>query len=296
MRGVPREPIDLDRWRAAGRIAAGARELGLRLTVPGARRRDVAEAIEEYVRGQGAQPAFPANRSRNVEAAHYTPSIDDEAVFAPGDLVKVDVGAHLDGAIADTADTVEVGGTHRHENLVRAAHDALRDGIAQVRPGVRVDEVSRAIAQAIRARGLRPIEDLTGHSIERYLLHAGKSIPNVPGASDATLIEGEVIAIEPFATNGVGHIANGPFGNIARFRSDPGPSDPVLAGLFGRFRTLPFAMRWATTPEAQAALRRARRWLQTYPVFLERGHGLVAQAEHTVLVGPGRAEILSVVP
>ncbi len=293
---MARERGDLDRWREAGRIAAGARELGLRLTVPGAKRREVAEAIEEFVRAQGAQPAFPANLSRNDEAAHYTPSADDSAVFEPGDRGKVDVGAHLDGAIADTADSVEVGGTHRHENLVRAARDALREGIARVRPGVRVDEISRAIAEAIRARGLRPIEDLTGHSIERYLLHAGKSIPNVPGASDATLVEGEVIAIEPFATNGVGRIANGPFGNIARFRADPGPSDPVLARLFGRFRTLPFALRWAATPAEAEALQRARRYLQTYPVFLERGHGLVAQAEHTVLVGPGRAEVLSAGP
>ncbi|MGA8536954.1 MAG: M24 family metallopeptidase, partial [Thermoplasmata archaeon] len=111
-------PEDLERWREASRIAARARELGLRLTLPGARRRDVAEAIEESIRASGAQPAFPANLSRNDEAAHYTPDPDDTVTFVAGDLVKVDVGAHLDGAIADTADTVEVGGTHRHENLV----------------------------------------------------------------------------------------------------------------------------------------------------------------------------------
>lgn len=290
---MPRSPDELDRWREAGRIASRARELGLRLVVPGARRRDVAEAIEAEIRDGGAQPAFPANLSRNVEAAHFTPDPDDPVEFVAGDLVKVDVGAHLDGAIADTADTVEVGGTHRHENLIRAAREALREGIAQVRPGGRVDDISRAIARAIRARGLKPVEDLTGHSIERYLLHAGKSIPNVPGRSDDALVEGEVVAIEPFATNGVGHIENGPFGNIQRFRSDPGSADPILAGLFARFRTLPFTVRWVATPPEREALRRARRWLQTYPVFLEQGHGLVAQAEHTVLVGPSGPEVLS---
>lgn len=274
-------------------MASRARDLGLRLTVPGARRRDVAEAIEAFIRSAGAQPAFPANLSRNEEAAHYTPSPGDTAEFEVGDLVKVDVGAHLDGAIADTADTVEVGGTHRHENLIRAAHDAVREGIAQVRPGVPVDQISRAIADAIRRRGLKPVVDLTGHSIERYLLHAGKSIPNVPGHSDATLVEGEVVAIEPFATNGVGSIGNGPFGNILRFRRDPGDADRTLAGLYARFRTLPFATRWADAPEEREAIRRARRSLQAYPVFVERAHGLVAQAEHTVLVGPAGAEVLS---
>ncbi len=289
-------PPDLDRWREAGRIAARARELGLRLAVPGARRRDIAEAIEAFIRDQGAAPAFPANLSRNHEAAHFTPPPDDRGELAAGDLLKVDVGAHLEGAIADTADTVEVGGSHRHENLVRAAREGLREGIARVRPGIRVDEISRAVAEAIRARGLRPIQDLTGHSIERYLLHAGKSIPNVPGMTDVTLEEGEVIAIEPFATNGVGRIANGPFGHIARFRSVPSGTDPVLSGLYARFRTLPFAMRWARTPEEAEALRGARRYLQTYPVFLERSGGLVAQAEHTVLVGPARGEVLSALP
>jgi methionyl aminopeptidase len=290
------DPADLDRWREAAQIAARARELGLRLTVPGARRRDVAEAIEALIRDAGAHPSFPANLSRNVEAAHFTPDPADEVTFEVGDLVKVDVGAHLDGAVADTADTVEVGGGRRHENLIRAARDGLRAGIAAVRPGGPVDDVSRAIAAAIRARGLKPIEDLTGHSIETYLLHAGKSIPNVPGRSTDRLEEGEVIAIEPFATNGDGHIANGPFGNIQRFRADPGPADPVLAGLYQRFRTLPFTLRWVDRPEEREALRRARRSLQTYPVFLETGRGLVAQAEHTVLVGPRGAEVLSRLP
>jgi len=289
-------PPDLDRWRQAATIAARARERGLSLVVPGARRRDVADAIEGFIRSEGAQPAFPANLSRNDEAAHYSPSPDDPVAFVEGDLVKVDVGAHLDGAIADTADTVEVGGGHRHDNLVRAAREAVRAGIAEVRGGGRVEAIGRAVAAAIRARGLRPIVDLSGHSIERYLLHAGKSIPNVPDASTATLVEGEIIAIEPFATNGVGHIANGPFGQIQRFRTDPGDADPALAAMFARFRTLPFSARWVSAPAEREALRRGRRLLQTYPVFLERAHGLVAQAEHTVLVRADRGEVLTEAP
>jgi methionyl aminopeptidase len=286
-------PPDLDRWRDAARIAANARELGIRLAVPGARLADIAEAVEGFIRSEGAQPAFPANLSRNDQAAHFTPAPGDTTSLVEGDLLKVDVGAHLDGAIADTADTVEVGGTHRFDHLIRAAREGRAAGIAAVRPGGRVDDVSRAIAAAIRARGVKPVVDLTGHSIERYLLHAGKSIPNVPGASGETLEEGEVIAIEPFATNGMGSIGNGPFGNIMRFRRDPGPADPAVAAMFGRFRTLPFTARWVTAPEEQRALEKVRRTLQTYPVFVERGRGFVAQAEHTVLVGPTGAEVLS---
>jgi methionyl aminopeptidase len=289
------DPVDLDQWRKAARIAAGARELGLRLAVPGALRRELAEAIEGYIRDQGAQPAFPANLSRNVEAAHYTPDDPDDARLAEGDLLKVDVGAHVDGAVADTADTVEVGGGRRHAHLVGAVHDALAAGIRAVRPDGAVDEVSRAIAQAIRARGLKPVRDLTGHTIERYLLHAGKSVPNVPGLSGERFVEGEYVAIEPFATNGEGAIANGPFGHIVRFRRPPPPGDAELVRLFERFRTLPFTARWVRSAPERSALERGRRLLQSYPVFLERGGGLVAQAEHTVRVGPSGAEVLTTV-
>lgn len=285
-------PPDLDRWREASRIAARARELGARLCVPDASRREVAEQIEAMIRDAGAQPAFPANLSRNDEAAHFTPSPEDEARLAAGDLVKVDVGAHLDGAISDTATTVEVGGGRRYENLIAAARDAVEAGVARVRAGVPVEELSRAIEGAIHARGLKPVRNLTGHSIERYLLHAGKAIPNVSGMSGDHLEEGEVIAIEPFATNGAGAIENGAFGNIVRFRRDPGGSDPAIARLYDRFRTLPFTARWVA-PADRSALARARRALQTYPVFVEQGGGWVAQAEHTVLVRADGADVLT---
>ncbi len=289
---MARYPEDLDRWRRAGRIGAEARELGARLAVPGASRREVAEAIEGYIRSQGAEPSFPANLSRNDEAAHYTPSPDDDATLAEGDVLKIDVGAHLDGAISDTAMTVEVGGGHRFERLIRASREGLEAGIARVRPGVSVDDIGRAVERAVHALGFKPVENLTGHTIERYLLHAGISVPNVGGLSNAVLEEGQVVAIEPFATNGAGAIENGPFGNIVRFRGDPGPRDAGVAALWERYRTLPFTARWLDEQE-RASLRTARRTLQVYPVFMEQARGTVAQSEHTVLIVPGGVEILT---
>jgi methionyl aminopeptidase len=261
-------PADLERWRRAAEIASEARDYGATLAVPGASRREV------------------------VEAAHYTPSVEDEELLEAGDVLKVDIGAHIGGAIADTALTVEVGGGHVRERLIRASREALEAGIEQVRPGVAIDEISQAIETAIHRHGFKPIQNLTGHTIEPYLLHAGTSIPNVHGMSDGTLSEGQVVAIEPFATNGVGAIENGPFGNIVRFRADPGPGDPEVARLFQRFRTLPFTARHVA-PEARPALARIRRKLQNYPVFVEAGGGLVSQAEHTVLVVPGGVEVLT---
>lgn len=284
---------ELPRWRRAAEISARARALGAERARPGVSRRELAETIERFIREQGAEPAFPANLSRNTEAAHYTPAPDDDAVLEAGDLLKVDVGAHLEGIMADTATTVEVGGGARYEGLIRAAAEAVEAGIREVRAGVRVDDLSRAIEVAIHRRGFKPVHNLTGHTIQRYLLHAGKSIPNASGMSSDTLEEGEIVAIEPFATNGAGEIENGPFGNIVRFRGDPAANSPELSGLFERFRTLPFTMRWVADGPERALLRRGRRHLQTYPVFVEAGEGFVAQAEHTVRVGAEGAEVLT---
>ena len=284
-------PELLERWRRACAIASEARDRGVAWAVPGIRRAELADRIEALIRERGAEPSFPANLSRNVEAAHFTPPPDDPETLVAGDLLKIDVGAHLDGAIADTAMTVEVGGGRRHETMIRTVRDALAAGVAQVRAGVSVDRIGRAIEATAHARGLKPVRNLMGHSIQPYLLHAGKSVPNIAGASQERLHEGEVIAIEPFVTNGAGRIEDGAFGNIVRFRAPPPPSDPV-APIFERFRTLPFTARWLSEEE-RGLLPKARRHLQVYPVFVEAGDGLVAQAEHTVLVTADGCEVLT---
>jgi methionyl aminopeptidase len=284
-------PDELDRWRRACRIAAEARDRGAGWAVPGVLRRDLADRIEAFIRSKGAEPSFPANLSRNYEAAHYTPSPEDMEVLQDGDLLKVDVGAHLDGAIADTAITVEVGGGHRHDALTRAVREALAAGVREVRAGVSVDRIGTAVERAVHARGLKPVRNLMGHSIRPYVLHGGTSIPNIAGASDERLPEGEIVAIEPFVTNGAGAIEDGPFGNIVRFRTPPPEPDPA-AGIYRRFRTLPFTARWLSVEE-RTVLKKARKHLQVYPVFVESGDGWVAQAEHTVLVTANGGEVLT---
>lgn len=284
---------DADRWRRAGRIGAQARDLGAGLLVPGASRRDVAEEVERYIRSQGALPAFPTNLSIDQEAAHFTPDPEDDYRFRTGDLVKLDVGAHLEGAISDTALTVEVG-SDRHAGLRKAARVAQESAGTLLKDAVTTRELSLAIERSIRAQGYRPVENLTGHTIERYLLHAGTSIPNVAGFTSQPLHAGQVVAIEPFATGGAGRIHNGPFGNILRFREPPdGERTPELAEAFQRFRTLPFCLRWVPEKELRATLLRERRRLQTYPVFVEVRQGLVAQSERTFLITPEGSECLT---
>jgi len=124
----------LDCYRKAGKIAGKARDHGMTLIEQGARALDVVTRVEEHITTNGAGIAFPVTLSFNDVAAHYTPKHDDTLAFKKGVLVKIDVGAHVDGYIADTAVTVEVGGTSNHTMLREAVEDALDIAIGLMQP------------------------------------------------------------------------------------------------------------------------------------------------------------------
>ncbi len=287
----------LEKYRGAGKIAAGVREWSKKLIEPGAKALEVAEAVEQRIKDKGAGIAFPCNVSLNDAAAHYTPSAKDELVFGQEDLVTIDLGAHVDGYIADTAYTIDLSG--ERGELVRASEEGLEAAISAVRAGVSVSEIGEAVESAIRARGFKPIENLTGHELKQYELHAGMAIPNVRVPFDKELEEGQVFAIEPFATDGSGRVVEGNRTEIYSFiqmkpiRLSEGKK--VLKLAEGR-RGLPFPKRWFSQLnrfKLKMALRELtkRDALHGYPVLHEAEGGLVSQAEHTVIVESGGCEV-----
>ena len=98
----------------------------------GATIRSVLEGVESLIRERGAEPGFPAQSSRNHVAAHYCSSPEDEQVYEEGDCVKVDIGVHVDGYIADTATTVDLSTDGRWTPLIKASSDALAAAIDAV--------------------------------------------------------------------------------------------------------------------------------------------------------------------
>jgi len=283
--------------RRVGRASREARERAAELAVEGGFLLDVAEEVEDLMRKRGLRPAFPTCISIDDVAAHYSPTHEDPLRFRRGHVVKLDLGAHLDGWIADTAVTVEIG-TRNWSSLIRSSELALQTAIEAVRAGVTTRALGEGIQRAIESHGYKPVRNLTGHTIERYVLHAGKSVPNVPHGHD-TLHEGEVVAIEPFASAGAGQVDGRRTGNIYRLLK-PRPLhddslDGFLNGLVREFRTLPFAERWAYRLDARAPvlLNRLvrRRVAMTYPALLDVAGGIVAQTEHTMIVGLDGAEV-----
>lgn len=281
----------------AGRVSKEAKERAMDLVGDGVLLLDVAEEIKGLMRKRDLRPAFPTCISIDNVAAHYSPTHDDTLRFRRGNVVKLDLGAQRDGWIADTAVTVEVG-TRNWSRLIQASELALQTAIEAVRPGVETRLLGEGIRRAIEANGYKPIRNLTGHTIERYVLHAGKSVPNIPHGHDA-LEEGEVVAIEPFSSSGAGEVDGTRTGNIYRvLRTKPQKDDGLnefLGQLVAEFKTLPFAERWAyaLNPKAPALLNQLLRTraVMTYPVLLDVGAGIVAQTEHTMIVKAGGAEV-----
>ena len=277
--------MEVNKYLEAGKIGKEAREYGKELIKEGASYYEVAQKVEKYILDAGAKPAFPVNLSTNNVAAHYTPVKGDNRYFRKGDLVKLDLGAHIDGHISDTAVTVEVG-TNKWEELIEASAEALNNAIKSIRPGIRVSEIGRVIEETIQFHGFNPVRNLTGHGLGVYDLHHGISIPNYDDGSPIELNPDMAFAIEPFATDGKGHVRNGPGGNIYIFRRTSS-LEGFYKELFEKFLTLPFAARWCEDYENyQILLNKGvlMGFLYHFPVLQERKKRMVAQTEHTILL------------
>ncbi|NPA71040.1 MAG: type II methionyl aminopeptidase [Crenarchaeota archaeon] len=294
---------DLETLRKVGDIVHKTLNRALNIVRPGMKVLDLCEDLENYIRGQGARPAFPVNVSINDVAAHYTAKIDDDLTIPEKSVVKIDVGAHIDGLIVDAAVTVSFDPIY--ENLLKAALEALKTVKHVLKHGVPVRKIGAAIEKTIKAHGFKPIENLTGHLIKRYELHAGKSIPNVDNGDERHVIEGEIYAIEPFATNGAGVVIDYPVFTIYRLQITSAKQLKKVQKKYGNIINdiievndhLPFTPRWLKDKYTNI-LELINKLvdeniLYAYPMLVEEKHGYVSQFEDTFIVKSDGCEELA---
>lgn len=289
-------------WEKAGKVAREISDASRGLVMPGASALDIAESIEKMIAEAGGKPAFPVNISVNDTAAHSTPDLGKEELIGEKDVVKIDLGVHVDGCIGDIAYTIDL--SDEQGKLVEASKNALDAAIASMKPGVKVGDVGGIIEEEIRKLGFKPIENLTGHMMRPYMLHAGVEIPNIKTGGGYELQEGDVFAIEPFATDGKGRVKDA---NEIRIFSLEQPrnvrmrqSRVVMAYIFENYLTLPFAERWLQKKFTSKLLLSTAikelmnsSVLRTYPILKEVGGGLVSQAELTVVIEKDGARVLT---
>ena len=274
----------------AGKIAQELRRYAREIIVKDRSLFEIATLIDDKISELGAKPAFPVNLSINEIAAHYTPSFGDEGV-AHG-LLKVDIGIHINGYIADTAFSVDLEGSEENKKLIEAAEAAVSVSVSEFEIDKKLTEIGKKIGEEISKFGFTSISNLSGHSIERFVVHAGWTVPNYDSGQTDILEEG-LYATEPFATNGHGRVRDGGKSGIYRIDKDVSVRDrfarEVLGWIAEEYKTLPFASRWIHKKFGSRGLLAMKQLEQAgvlyqYPQLVEVSNGNVAQAEHTVLL------------
>ena len=301
---MPYDKEELDKFRLSGRILRETREEMKTKVKENMLIIDVCEKTEALIRAKGGKPAFPCNVSINEVAAHYTSPPNDKSTIPEGSTVKVDLGVQVDGYVTDTAFTACFNSECR--SMANTAEQALKTAIENIHGDMPLGKIGSLIETTIKNRGFKPISNLTGHSVGRYLIHAGTSIPNVAQAvSLAKVKAGEVYAIEPFVTlpEAVGHVDDSPQTTIFRLLKAKSvkteSAKKLLKHIEANFRTLPFAERWligvVPREEHNAAFKEllSSKVIMSYPVFVEVSKKPVAQAEHTVLLKEDGCEVLT---
>lgn len=275
----------------SGEVVQKARKKAREVAEPGTDLKTIADEIEGLIREEGLQPAFPVNLSIDDEAAHYTPSQDDDRVLGEDDVLKIDIGAHSDGYIADTALTVNPSGSE--QEIVDEVEEVLEAALEFLEPGKTLGEFGRFVGSQVSDE-YEVVRNLTGHYLGRYTQHAGISIANVDNASSHQFQEGDAVAIEPFITTGAGRIKNGKPGNIYKLEKDKnvrGRVERQLLGEIKNFNGLPFTTRWLSDYSGRKKMAMKKLVdsgiVNSYEVLKEEEGGVVAQAEHTVLIGVG---------
>jgi len=284
----------LEKFRLSGKILRETREEIKNFVREDMPIIDICEKAEKTIMDKGGKPAFPCNVSINEIAAHYTSPPNDNRRIPRKSIVKVDIGVHVDGYLTDTAVTICF--NPEYKSLVDTAEQALKTAINSIHPEMSTSKLGAIIEKTIKSHGFKPISNLTGHQVGRYLVHAGTSLPNVAQLSFSKIKLGEVYAIEPFVTlpDAVGRVEDGEEATIFRFLKSKSLKNPyakqLLKHIEENFRTLPFAERWLQSIVPKGHYREAFRELLSskalmgYPIFVEVSRKPVAQAEHTVLI------------
>ena len=288
----------IESYISAGKAVIAVKKLAEKLIKPGVTFLEIANKCEDEIINQGCALSFPVNMSLNEFAAHYSPTIDDSTVIPNKGLLKIDLGSHYNGYIADSAITFNIDNDPKLQNYIDAAQEALEAAVEIFRPGTKLYELGEVIENKIHNHGLRPITNLGGHELQRYKLHAGPFIPNKKDLSHKEVLKlGDAYACEPFATSGKGLVTNGKKSYIYRFakrvkKNLPYEEINYMKKIEDLTKNLPFSPRLLEKHKIipKNKIQRIidtfmrKKILDHYPLLIEITGAPVAQQEHTIII------------
>lgn len=292
-------------YQAAAKVHALCRERAREFIQPGVKLVDIAEEIEALTKKHGCGIAFPLNLSLNHIAAHYTPSADDETRVEKGDVLKVDIGVHKNGYIVDAAITLDFAQTPETKNLIATTQRALDEAFSLVQVGTEVGDIGARVEEVMRAAGVLPINNLSGHGVDQYIAHCDPTIPNIGNGDASEFEEGCAYAIEPFGViNGNGAITDDArveiFEVAEKVSVRNANARKLLDFCMEQYEGLPFAERWLERDLEMSAFQRKialRELLQVgalmdHSVLKEKKGAIVAQFETTLVINKGKVHRL----
>ena len=289
--------IKIESLRKAGKIAKIVKKSIKPKIRVGAKALDIIEFAEAKTVELGGSCAFPVNLSVNNIAAHYTSPIrDDDLTLSEGDIVKLDIGVHIEGYIVDTAFTISFSDDKLLENIIQSTEVAVDAAKMMAKPGINTREIGKKIESIVKGFKYNPIKELGGHQIERWIVHGKKALPELGNQSGDVMEEGDVFGIEIFASTGEGsvHMTNNSFiyelnpysGRVPLRRK---VSKQILGFVNKNYKTLPFAERWVAKEfrlgvafGLQELVKQNK--LQAHYVLAEHKGEYVAQSEETIIV------------
>ncbi|MFX1242668.1 MAG: type II methionyl aminopeptidase [Promethearchaeota archaeon] len=291
------EKYKIESLRKAGKIAQDVKQYIRPKIKIGANVYDLIVETETKINEFGGMCAFPVNICINNIAAHYTSPIkDDGTEIMKDDLVKIDLGVHVDGFIVDTAFSVNFNEDNALNNIIQATEVAFDAAKMMVKPKANTKDLGKKIEDIVKGFKYNPIRELGGHQIERWTVHGKKQLPELGSQGGDVMEVGEVFSIEIFASTGEGSVHNTPSSYIYEINPYSGrvplrrkTSKQILGFINKNYKTLPFAERWLAKEfrlgvafGLQELVQQGK--LQAHNVLAEKKGVYVAQIEETILV------------
>lgn len=279
----------------SGIINRKTQELAKKIVKPGKSIVDIDKQLSSYILENSAGLAWPINFSVNNDAAHNVANPEDPYILKEDDVLKVDVGVHIDGNITDSSQTLFF--SKPHEKLVESSYSALsavKKFISENYKTAKISDVGSIVDKKIREFGFKPISNLTGHCLDKYSQHVSPSIPNIPNSASQKFIDLDShFAIEPFSSTGNGYVVDSNDVLIFSYLEDRPLRNKDAKKMLDEikmFNGLPFSEYWVgkdlTSFSRKIALRELLKSeaIMSYPVLSDKKGSYVSQFETTFVV------------
>ncbi|KAL1804630.1 hypothetical protein ACET3Z_027698 [Daucus carota] len=322
-----REEVELDlsspevvtKYKLAAETVNKALQLVLSECRPNAKIVDICEKGDSYIRTQTSNMyknvkkkvekgiAFPTCLSVNNTVCHFSPLASDETVLEEGDVLKIDMGCHIDGFIAVVAHThvLQQGKvTGRVADVLAAANTAAEVALRLVRPGKKNKDVTEAIQKVAAAYDCKVVEGVLSHQLKQFVIDGNKVVLSVPNADtrvdEAEFEENEVYAVDIVASSGDGKpkMLDEKQTTVYKRAVDQNyhlkmkASRFIFSEISQKFPIMPFTARALEEKRARFGLVECvnHDLLQPYPVLHEKPGTIVAHIKFTVLLMPNGSD------